>query len=121
VTDTGMFRSQLSAVEREREECIQHLSRLDADVPAYRQVLSKQQAVTLATALQRRLLDAPKALRRRYVQGLVSDIVVNREKTIISGPRAAIAAAVTAGDFEGKVRTFVRDWRTGQDSNSPKE
>lgn len=75
-----------------------------------------QQAVTLTTILQRRLLDAPKALKRRYVQGLVSDIVVNREKTIISGRRAAIAATVTAGDVDGRVRTLARDWRTGQDS-----
>jgi site-specific DNA recombinase len=119
VSDTALFRSQMSAIEREREECIRHLSRLEADAPAYRQALSKQQAVTLAAALQRRLLDAPKALKRRYVQGLVSDIVVNREKTVISGPRSAIAATVTAGDFDGdgKVRTFVRDWRTRQDSN----
>ncbi|HEY1613372.1 MAG TPA: recombinase family protein [Rhizomicrobium sp.] len=117
VTDTGMFRSQLGAIERERDECIHHLSRLDADVPAYRQTLSRQQAATLAAALQRRLLDAPKPLKRRYVQGLVSEIVVSREKAIITGPRAAIAATVTAGDLSGAVRTSVREWRTGRDSN----
>jgi site-specific DNA recombinase len=117
VTDTGLFRSQLGAIEHERDECIHHLSRLDADAPAYRQALSRQQATTLAAALQRRLLDAPKPLKRRYVQGLVSDIIVNREKAIITGPRAAIAATVTAGDLDGAVRTSVREWRARQDSN----
>jgi hypothetical protein len=79
--------------------------------------LSKQQATTLAAALQRRLLGAPKPLKRRYVHGLVSDIIVNREKALITGPRAAIAATVTAGDVDGAVRTSVREWRTGLDSN----
>src|SRR5215472_3404538 len=56
VSDTGLFRAQLSAIEREREECIQHLSRIDADAPQFRQALSKQQATALALTLQRRLL-----------------------------------------------------------------
>jgi hypothetical protein len=63
------------------------------------------------------LLEAPKPLNRRYVRGLISDIVVDRERAVLSGPRAAIAAKVTSGDFDGKVLTSVWEWRTGQDSN----
>jgi hypothetical protein len=67
--------------------------------------------------LKKRLLDAPQALRRRYVRGLVSNIIVDREKAVISGPPAAIAAAVTSGTFKDEVRSSIRDWRTRQDSN----
>lgn len=59
--------------------------------------------------MKRRLLDAPKPLQRRYVHGLVSEIVVDRDKAVISGPHAAIAAAVTSGALEKEVRSFVRD------------
>ena len=117
VTDSRSFRAQLSEVEREREEAVAHLSRIDSDIPEFRQTLSNQQAATLAATLQRRLLEAPKPLKRRYVRGLVSGIILNREKAIITGPSSAIAATVTSGDFDGPVLTSVRDWRTGQDSN----
>jgi hypothetical protein len=56
-------------------------------------------------------------LQRRYVRGLVSRITVDRDKAVISGPRAAIAAAVTSGHQQDQVRSFVREWRTRQDSN----
>ncbi len=117
VTDTQSFRAQLAQVERERGEAAAHLSRIDSDVPEFRQTLSHQQATTLAVTLQRRLLDAPKPMKRRYLRGLISGIILNREKAIITGPSSAIAATVTSGDFDTPVLTSVRDWRTGQDSN----
>ncbi len=117
VPHSDLFQAQISDIERERGECIRHLSRIDAEAPQFRQTLSAQQATALSATLQRRLLDAPKALKRRYVQGLVSEIIVDRERTIITGPCSAIAATATSGEFESGVRSFVRDWRTGQDSN----
>ena len=117
VTESNSFRAQLADVERDREECAAHLARIDSDIPEFRQTLSRRQAATLATTLQRRLLDAPKALKRRYVRGLVSDIILNREKAIITGPNSAIAASVTSGEFDSPVLTSIREWRTGQDSN----
>ena len=50
-------------------------------------------------------------MQRRYVHGLVSEIVVDREKAVIAGPRAAIAAAITSGNCKEGVRSFVREWR----------
>jgi hypothetical protein len=43
---------------------------------------------------------------------------VDRDRAVISGPPAAIAAAISAGALEGNVRTSVREWRTRRDSNS---
>ena len=56
-------------------------------------------------------------IHSRYVHGLVSDIRIDAEKAVICGSRAAIAAAVTDGELNGTVPTFVRDWRNGQNSN----
>ena len=111
------LRVRIDELTARRDECAQLLARLESDVPEFRQVLSKQQAVSIADTLKLRLLDAPPALKKRYIRGLVSNIVVDGDKAVISGPPAAIAATVTAGALEGGVRTFVREWRTRQDSN----
>lgn len=118
VSDKALFRSKLSSIEAERDECIQLLSRIDAEAPPFRRALSNAQAAALAAHFKQGLLEAPKPLQRRYVRGLVSNISVDKEKAVISGPRSAIAAAVTAGAFKTPVLTSVREWRTRRDSNS---
>ena len=54
-------------------------------------------------------------MQRRNVHGLVSEILVDREKAVLSGPKAAIAAQVP----NGEVRSFVREWRRGQSGEIP--
>ena len=117
ICETSILRQKLDGLNQRREECIGLLGSLDAEQPALRQVLSKQQAASMASTLTRKLLDAPRALQKRYVHGLVSEIVVDRNKAVISGPPAAIAAAITAGALDGGVRTSVREWRPQGESN----
>jgi hypothetical protein len=100
------------------DECIRLLDLLDVESPALRQTLSKQQAQSVAATLRRRLLEAPPFVQRRYVRGLVSEIVVDKETAVISGPPAAIAAAVTSGALNGEVRGLEREWRTRQDETA---
>ena len=118
VPDTALLRRKLDSLGSRRDECLRLAGTLDSEHPELRHALSKQQAVTVASNLKRRLLDAPRALQKRYVHGLVCDIVVDRQKAVISGPPAALAAAVSAGALQGDVRTSVREWRTRRDSNS---
>ncbi|HEY5237419.1 MAG TPA: recombinase family protein [Rhizomicrobium sp.] len=115
--DTALFREALHGLEAKRDESIRLLSLLDVETPPVRHALSKAQAQAVAATLKRRLIEAPPPMQRRYIHGLVSEIVVDREKAVISGPRAAIAAAITAGTHNSEVRSFVREWRTRQDSN----
>ena len=117
VGDTALFRAKLSAIESEREQCIQLLSRIDTETPRFRHTLSNRQSADLSQRLKKALLEAPKPIQRRYVHGLVSEIRVDAEKVVISGSRAAIATAVTSGQLAGTVPSFVREWRTGEDSN----
>jgi site-specific DNA recombinase len=117
VDDTETFRGTVKGLEEKRDELTRHLSLLDTDSPPLRQALSKQQAASVASNLKRKLLDAPPALQRRYVRGLVSEITVDRGMATISGPPAAIAAAISSPDQMGDVRTFVPEWCPRQDSN----
>lgn len=101
-----------------REECTKILAQVVSSLPEFRQALSNQQATSVAATLKRKLLEAPPALKRRYLRGLISGIVVDAHKAVISGPPAAIAAAVTAPDHLDEVRTSVREWRALGESNS---
>jgi chromosome segregation ATPase len=78
VTNKPQFRSKLTSLEAARDETIRLLNLLETVAPSLRRTLSNQQAVS-AAALKRRLTDAPKALQRTYVRGLVSEIVIDKE------------------------------------------
>jgi hypothetical protein len=102
VSDTALLKDTLGKLESQRDESMRLQSLLDVDAPPLRRALSKAQALVISGKLRRGLLDAPAPLQRRYVRGLVSNIVVGREKAVISGPKAAIAAAVTTQPFPAK-------------------
>lgn len=122
--DMKPVRAQIDELTRHRDEGAHLLAALDSELPQLRQTLSKQQAVSIAGNLKRKLLDAPGPLQKRYVHGLVTEIVVNSETVTISGQPLALAAAVASPDKLGEVRSFEREWRTRQDSNlrpSPSE
>ena len=115
--DMKPVRTQIDELTRHRDEGAHLLAALDSELPQLRQTLSKQQAVSIAGNLKRKLLDAPGPLQKRYVRGLVTEIVVNSETATISGQPLALAAAVASPDSLGEVRSFEREWRTRQDSN----
>jgi site-specific DNA recombinase len=116
--DMKPVRAQIDELTRHRDEGAHLLAALDSELPQLRQTLSKQQAVSIAGNLKRKLLDASGPLQKRYVHGLVTEIVVNSETATISGQPLALAAAVASPDKLGEVRSFVREWRTRRDSNS---
>jgi site-specific DNA recombinase len=115
--DMSLLRAKIDALNAQRDECNRHLVLLDQPLPELRQVLSNQQASSVAATLKRRLLEAPKATQRRYVRGLVSNIVVNRELAVITGPHAAIASYASNPDRLPTVPGLVREWRPRPDSN----
>ncbi len=117
VPDSSLLRDKLVGLNHRRDESLALLASLDRDLPAIRQAISNRQAATVAANLKRRLLDAPRPLQRRYVRGLVSEIVVDRERAVISGPRAAIASAASNPETLTVVPSFAREWRARKDSN----
>jgi len=115
--DMSQIRTKIDDLTARREECVRLLAQLESAVPEFRQALSRQQATSVAATLKQRLLKAPPPLQKRYLRGLVSNIVVGSEKAVISGPSAAIAAAVTAPEQLDEVRGFVREWCPRPDLN----
>jgi site-specific DNA recombinase len=117
VVDTDMFRLAINELETKRAEATRLLGTLDREGPGIRQALSHSQARSVATTLRRRFMDAPRTLQRRHVHGLVSDILVDREKAVVAGPKDALALAVSSRAFNGEVRSSVREWRALGESN----
>ena len=109
-----MLRGKLDHLNARRDECLALDAGLGMDQPDLRQVLSRQQAVSVAANLKRRLLDAPRPLQKRYVHGLVSEIVVGPDSAVISGPSAAVGLAVSSPEQLAGVRSLVREWRSAQ-------
>jgi hypothetical protein len=71
VPDRTLVRNKMAELDIRREECVALLKALDSHLREIRQALSKQQAKAVAADLKRRLLEAPRALQKRYVYGLV--------------------------------------------------
>ena len=74
----GLLRQKLDGLNGRRDECLGILESLGADQSEIRHAFSRQQAV--ASNFKRKFLDAPRAVQKRYVHGLVSEIVVDRDK-----------------------------------------
>ncbi len=115
--DTALFREALHGLEAKRDESIRLLSLLDVETPPVRHALSKAQAQVVAATLKRRLIEAPPPVQRRYIHGMGTGTAVDREKAVISGSKAMIAAAITSGTHNAEVRTSVREWRSQRESN----
>jgi site-specific DNA recombinase len=118
VPDMALIRPKLDDLNTRREECVQHLTLLDQNLPELRQALSNQQARSVAATLKRRLMDAPKGLQRRYVRGLVATVTVSKELAIITGPEAALASCASNPDHLGAVPGSMRGWCPQRESNS---
>ena len=82
--------------------------------------ITLDQAAIASKRLRALVEDAPTDLKKRHVRALVSEIVVGKSQVLITGPKDALAEAVS-GDApgflaagSGPVRSLVREWRTNE-------
>ncbi len=89
-----------------------------------RQLVSPARKITpeiitrFGNLMRERLRDENPALRQGYVRMLVGEVVIDSENVVIRGSKKALEHAVFAGEHaRDGVLTFIREWRTRQDSN----
>jgi hypothetical protein len=116
IPDMALVRGKLEQFGAERDEC-HRLALLDQNLPELRRGFSNQQAKSIAATLKRRLLDAPRAIQRHFVRGLVSSVVVNKETIVISGSKVALAARASKPDSLASVPGYVPKWCALGESN----
>lgn len=118
VTDTRGFRDHRSRLENQREELMRLISIKERRLNMDTRHLTNRQIDRFANGLRDLLKDGPKPFRKEYLRLLVSQVNVGDDEIMISGSKAALAAAVQAQKAnKGQVPGYVREWRTRQDSN----
>ena len=82
-------------------------NRLDRDMQ------SNAQLDRFTTTLKDMLHNGPKGFRKEYMKLLVSRVDVGKQNITVTGPKAALAVALKAGNTsKERVPSFVRDWCT---------
>ncbi len=107
----------MAEAEGEREELIGLIEAQEAQVKEALKPITTDQAKIVSTHLRRLIQDAPGDLKKRYVRAFISEIVVGKSEIVISGPKDALAEAVSGEPLAhvaaaaGPVRSLVREWR----------
>ena len=103
VPDVFSLRKKMDDLNGRRDESLNLLRALDNELPEFRRSLSKQQAANIAKNLKQRLLEAPRALQKRYVHGLVSENHCGSEKGCDFRSRGYLSrCCVRPGQARGK-------------------
>jgi len=124
VKDSDLFQEKMQAGETERADLLRLIEAQERQVKEALKPITIDQAKIAATRLKRLLEDAPADLKKRYIRAFVSEIVVGKSTIVISGPKDALAEAVSSDSLahvaaaSGPVRSFIREWRARRDSNS---
>ncbi len=123
VKDSDLFKEKIEEAETERADLQRLIDAQERQVKEALKPITIDQAKIAATRLKRFLEDAPPDLKKRYIRAFVSEIVVGKTEIVISGPKDAFAEAVSSENLahvaaaSGPVRSFIREWRTREDSN----
>lgn len=111
VKESGLFREEMAAAEAERENLVRLIEAEEARACAALKPIGLDEAAIAAQRLRRLILEAPGALKKRYVRAFVSEIVVGRSEIVVADPQDALAEAVSGETIAhiagGPVRSLV--------------
>ena len=117
--DSEMFKETLASAEAERAELQRLIEAQERQTKEALQPITIDQARIASSKLKDLIREAPADLKKRYIRALVSEIVVGKSQIVISGPKDALAEAVSGeppahlAAAAGPVRSLVQEWRAG--------
>ena len=122
IGDIDMIRQRTKELSEERGH-VSHLIETQSKIAEQAiRPISLDQAKQAVATFKKRLSDAPPAIKKRYLQSLVAQVAVGRDKIDIMAAKSTVAESLNR-DFSDKtppsggVRTFERNWWARQDSN----
>ena len=108
---------RLAALKSNRDRARAALERIKVQL-APKVALEANQVERFGTFMRERITTGDTTFRKAYLRSIVYAIEVDDKVTRIHGSKASLEQAVIAGEQIGKgIRSFIRKWRTRQDSN----
>jgi hypothetical protein len=108
----AQLRDRITALKSARELAQASLERI-AEQAATSRVLTPERIAAFGTLLKEKIETADIQARKAYLQAVISEIRVADDKIQIIGDKASLAAVIAGQQVaDGKVRGFVRKWRT---------
>lgn len=113
------LRDRLIGLKLRRDEIAREISDLQKRMASGEPRITSEKVNRLAILLRDKLYDGPPELRQAYARLLMDEVSVGDQEIRISGSKAVLARCASEGLDQSApaVLSFVREWRTRQDSN----
>ena len=113
----GDLKQRIQALKRERELAQASLDRMASQTRASA-AITPDRLEAFSRLMREKLETADMQARKAYLRSVIAQIEVGDGTIRVFSDKTELAAAATDQEIgPGKVRGFVRNWRTGRDSN----
>jgi site-specific DNA recombinase len=120
--EDASMRERLVNLRFRRDELADQISDLTRRLAMAEPMITPEKIEKVALLLREKLHNGPPDLRQAYARLLLNEVRVDDREIRISGSKAVLARSAT-GDVAKTtpaVLSFVREWRTRQDSKLPR-
>jgi site-specific DNA recombinase len=113
------LRERLVGLKVQRDELAVEIAELQKRNSNGEPTITPEKIAQLAVLLRDKLRNGPPELKQAYARLAIREVTVRDKEIRISGSKAVLARAVSQGldQTAPAVLSFVREWRTRQDSN----
>lgn len=113
------LKERLVGLKVQRDELAQDIAELQKRTTSGEPAITPDKIEKLAALLREKLHNGPPELRQAYARLVMREVSVSDKEIRITGSKAVLARAATLGLGETPpgVLSFVREWRSRQDSN----
>ena len=117
--DDASLRDRLVGLKLQRDELGREISDWQKWLASGDPAITPEKVDRLAVLLKDKLFNGTPELRQSYARLMMQEVRVTHDLIHISGSKSVLArcAAESAGETTPAVLSFVRNWRTRQDSN----
>ncbi|WP_049779347.1 recombinase family protein [Rhodomicrobium vannielii] len=114
------LKERLLGLKLQRDECAAEIADLQHRMTTGEPAVTPAKINRLAKLLKEKLTSGSPEFRQAYARLLMREVLVKDKEIRITGSKAILARAASGepGQTPPAVLSFVREWRTGEDSNS---
>ena len=117
--EDGLFRERLVALKIKRDELLAQVTEVQKRSATAPPTITPDKIVKISQLLQDNLKHGPAEFRQSYARLIIGEVRATDDEICISGSKAVLAkvAENDGPHAPATVLSFVREWRTRQDSN----